>query len=63
VKAHQKILSLSKVIREKRRGGFCPLCVRVLIEAVSVNVDIEYRDIFRQTIDYRIEVEKAYRPE
>jgi hypothetical protein len=34
----------------------------VLIKAVSVNIDIEYRDICCQNIEYRIEIEKAYRP-
>jgi hypothetical protein len=56
-----KILTRSKGIPEKRRGG-SPLCVRVLIKAVSVNIDIEYRDICCQNIEYRIEIEKAYRP-
>jgi hypothetical protein len=34
----------------------------MLIKAVSVNIDIEYRDICCQNIEYRIEIEKAYRP-
>jgi hypothetical protein len=56
-----KILTCSKVIREKRRGRI-PLCVRVLVKAVSLNITIEYRDICCQNIEYRIEIENAYRP-
>jgi hypothetical protein len=65
VKAHQKILTRSKVIiRENGVGRIPPLPqrVRVLIKAVSVNIDIEYRDICCKNIEYRIEIEKAYRP-
>jgi hypothetical protein len=34
----------------------------VLIKALSGNIDIEYRDICCQNIEYRVEIEKAYRP-
>jgi hypothetical protein len=54
-------LDAFKAIFKKTEGAdSAPLCVRVLIKAVSVN--IEYRDICCQNIEYRIEIDTVYRP-
>jgi hypothetical protein len=58
-----KNLDAFKSYSRKNEEGGSTLCARVLIKAVSINIDINigYRDICCQNIEYRIEIEKANR--